>query len=92
MGGKGRGETRRDSLKIPGVKGVPGGAGAGGPAGVSAYGVLAYAPAAPVFSPVININGDIGDPLLAGRRIVAVLEAWTAANGRRRVTALVGLA
>jgi hypothetical protein len=28
--------------------------------------------------------------MLAGRRIIAALEAWTAANGRRRVAALVG--
>ena len=51
---------------------------------MSAYGVSAYTPAAPVFSPVININGDIGDPLLAGRRIVAALERGrplTAAGG-----------
>ena len=61
----------------------------GAPAGPSAYGATPYGP--PVtFAPTINISGDIGDPVLAGRRIVAALESWTAANGRRRVAALVG--
>jgi hypothetical protein len=57
-------------------------------AGVSSYGASPYG--APVFAPTINISGDIGDPVLAGRRIVAALESWTAANGRRRIAALVG--
>jgi hypothetical protein len=52
----------------------------------SAYGVT---PAGVTFSPTINISGDVGDPVLAGRRIVAALEAWTAANGRRRIASLV---
>jgi hypothetical protein len=73
--------------KIPGI----GGHAIGGPApapGVAGYGVGAMA--APVtFAPQITITGDVGDPMLAGRRIVAALEAWTAANGRRRVAALV---
>ena len=57
--------------------------------GATAYGASPYA--APVsFAPTINISGDIGDPTLAGRRIVAALEAWTASNGRRRIAALVG--
>ena len=60
-----------------------------GAAGPSPYG--AGATAAPVtFAPVINIAGDIGDPYLAGRRIVTALESWTAKNGRRRIAALVG--
>jgi hypothetical protein len=73
--------------KIPGVGGNMA-APAGAP-GVAAYGVGATA--APVtFAPSITITGDVGDPILAGRRIVAALETWTAANGRRRLTALVG--
>jgi hypothetical protein len=68
--------------KIPGLSSAPPGA-----AGVSTYGAAATGPI--VFAPAISISGDIGDPVLAGRRIVAALEAWTAANGRRRVAALV---
>jgi phage-related protein len=68
--------------KIPGISSVPPGA-----AGVSTYGAATTGPI--VFAPAITISGDIGDPVLAGRRIVAALEAWTAANGRRRVAALV---
>ena len=74
---------------LPHLPGLPFGLSAGAPAaGPAAYGAAAYA--APVFSPQITINGDIGDPTLAGRRIVAALESWTAANGRRRLAALVG--
>jgi hypothetical protein len=76
--------------KIPGLGSVlsmPGASGAA--AGPSAYGATPYG--APVmFAPSITITGDVGDPTLAGRRIVAALEAWTAANGRRRIAALVG--
>lgn len=71
--------------KIPGVNAA--GATAAGPS-ATAFGVVPMA--APVFAPTINISGDIGDPMLAGRRIVAALETWTAANGRRRMSALVG--
>jgi hypothetical protein len=75
--------------KIPGVSAL-GALPVAAPApGVSAYGAAAYA--APVtFAPQITITGDIGDPTLAGRRIVAALESWTASNGRRRLAALVG--
>jgi hypothetical protein len=70
--------------KIPGVgKGVPGVP--AGP-GVSPYGP---APAPVVFSPTITITGDVGDPVLAGRRIVNALESWAAVNGRRRIASLV---
>jgi hypothetical protein len=72
---------------IPGLN-IPGVTGAAAPAGASAYGVSPFAPV--VFAPQITFTGDVGDPVLAGRRIVAALEAWTAANGRRRVAALVG--
>jgi hypothetical protein len=66
-------------LNIPGVTSA-----AAGPS------ATASATAAPVvFAPQITLTGDVGDPMLAGRRIVAALEAWTAANGRRRVAALV---
>jgi hypothetical protein len=76
---------------IPHIPGLPSPFSAPAPAGpgVSSYGASAYA--APVtFAPSITITGDIGDPTLAGRRIVAALEAWTAANGRRRIAALAG--
>jgi hypothetical protein len=43
-----------------------------------------------VFAPSITFTGDVGDPMLAGRRIVGALETWAAANGRRRLAALVG--
>ena len=39
--------------------------------------------------PSITITGDVGDPTLAGRRIIAALETWAASNGRRRIAALV---
>ena len=68
--------------KIPGVGSVP------GAAGVSTFGPATTGPV--VFAPSITISGEIGDPVLAGRRIVAALEAWTTANGRRRIAALVG--
>ena len=72
---------------IPHLPGMPSFGSAAAPAS-SAYGVSTYA--APVtFAPVVNIAGDIGDPTLAGRRIVAALESWTANNGRRRIAALV---
>ena len=46
---------------------MPSATGAGG---VSVYGAGTYA--APVtFAPSITITGDVGDPTLAGRRIVA---------------------
>jgi hypothetical protein len=74
--------------KIPLINKIPGvNPGAAGAAGVSTYGAATTGPV--VFAPAITITGDIGDPVLAGRRIVAALEAWTAANGRRRVAALV---
>ena len=75
--------------KIPGLH-AAGEAPPGAPAaaGASAYGVSPYA-APMTFAPTINIAGDIGDPTLAGRRIVAALESWTATNGRRRIAALV---
>ena len=41
------------------------------------------------FAPSITITGDVGDPTLAGRRIVAALETWVGENGRRRIAALV---
>ena len=74
--------------KIPGVGALSAPAPSGAP-GPSAYGA---APAAQsvTFAPQITITGDIGDPVLAGRRIVDALEAWTAANGRRRIAALAG--
>ena len=74
--------------KIPGVGKSVGGSTAGA-AGVSAFGAAPMV-APVVFSPSITITGDVGDPMLAGRRIVSALEAWTAANGRRRMAALVG--
>ena len=56
--------------------------------GPSAYGATSYA--APItFAPQITFTGDVGDPTLAGRRIVAALEPWAAVNGRRRIEALV---
>jgi hypothetical protein len=67
-------------LNIPGVTTA---------AGASSAGVSPYASPV-VFAPSITFTGDVGDPVLAGRRIVAALESWTAANGRRRVAALVG--
>jgi Flp pilus assembly pilin Flp len=69
---------------IPGLN-IPGVTAAG--AGPSATASAAAAPV--VFAPQITFTGDVGDPVLAGRRIVAALEQWTAANGRRRVAALV---
>jgi hypothetical protein len=73
--------------KIPGVgKAGPGGAaGAPAPAG---YGASPQA-APVVLAPTITISGDIGDPTLAGRRIVAALESWVQTNGRKRIAALV---
>ena len=60
-----------------------------GGASASPYGTTSGA--VPVtFAPSITITGDVGDPVLAGRRIVSALEAWTQANGRRRIAALVG--
>jgi hypothetical protein len=38
---------------------------------------------------VLNIAGDVGDPVVLGRRIVAALDAYTSANGRRRLAELV---
>ena len=75
--------------KIPGVGKAAGPSPSFAGPSVSSFGATAQA-APVVFSPTITISGDIGDPVLAGRRIVAALEAWTAANGRRRVAALVG--
>jgi hypothetical protein len=40
-------------------------------------------------SVVINIAGDVADPVVLGRRIVAALDAYTSANGRRRLAELV---
>lgn len=78
--------------KIPGVGSIlshSGGGGGGAPAGPTPYGAAPYA--APVtFAPQINISADVSDPMQAGRRIVSALETWTAANGRRRIAALVG--
>jgi hypothetical protein len=68
--------------KLPGIN--PSSA---SPAGATPYGVSPMAPV--VFAPSITITGDVGDPVLAGRRIVNALEAWTAANGRRRIASLV---
>ena len=69
------------------------GAPAGAPAlaGVSAYGAAPMV-APMTFAPSITITGDVGDPVLAGRRIVGALESWVAGNGRRRIAALVGAA
>jgi hypothetical protein len=67
-------------LNIPGVTTAA--------AGASSASVSPYAPV--VFAPQITFTGDVGDPVLAGRRIVNALEQWTAANGRRRLAALVG--
>ena len=63
--------------------GVPG---APAPAGLgpSSYGAVPV-----TFAPSITITGDVGDPTLAGRRIIAALETWAASNGRRRIAALV---
>jgi hypothetical protein len=72
---------------IPGLHAAAGG-GAPAGVGVSPYGVSPYAPV--VFAPQITFTGDVGDPILAGRRIVSALETWTAANGRRRLASLVG--
>ena len=72
--------------KIPGLGAI----GLSAPAGAapSAYGVSTYA--APVtFAPSITFTGDVGDPVLAGRRVIGALEAWAGANGRRRIAALV---
>jgi hypothetical protein len=71
---------------IPGVN-IPGVSAAGAP-GASSAGVNPLAPV--VFAPSITFTGDVGDPMLAGRRIVGALETWAAANGRRRLSALVG--
>jgi hypothetical protein len=38
---------------------------------------------------VVNIAGDVGDPVVLGRRVVAALDAYTSANGRRRLSELV---
>ena len=72
--------------KIPGIGGHAAGVPAAG--GPTPYGTAPTA-APVVFAPSITFTGDVGDPTLAGRRIVAALEAWTAANGRRRIAALV---
>jgi hypothetical protein len=71
---------------IPGVN-IPGVTTAAAP-GASSAGVNPLAPV--VFAPSITFTGDVGDPMLAGRRIVGALETWAAANGRRRLAALVG--
>jgi hypothetical protein len=71
---------------IPGLT-IPGVTATGAP-GASAAGVNPLAPV--VFAPSITFTGDVGDPMLAGRRIVGALETWAAANGRRRLAALVG--
>ena len=74
--------------KIPGISHIPGVSSAGAGVGPSAYGATSYA--APItFAPQITFTGDIGDPTLAGRRIVSALESWAASNGRRRIAALV---
>ena len=74
--------------KIPGISHIPGVSSAGAGASPSAYGAAGYA--APItFAPSITFTGDVGDPTLAGRRIVAALESWAASNGRRRIAALV---
>jgi hypothetical protein len=71
---------------IPGLN-ILGVSAPGAPAASSA-GVNPLAPV--VFAPSITFTGDVGDPMLAGRRIVGALETWAAANGRRRLSALVG--
>jgi hypothetical protein len=75
--------------KIPLINKIPGISGLSAGAAPATYGPSAYGPAPVVFSPTITITGDVGDPVLAGRRIVNALEAWTAANGRRRIASLV---
>ena len=73
--------------KIPGVGSILS-APAPAPGAPGAYGPSAYA--APVtFAPSITFTGDVGDPTLAGRRIVAALETWVEGNGRRRLAALI---
>jgi hypothetical protein len=71
---------------IPGLN-IPGVTTAAAP-GASSAAVSPFAPV--VFAPAITFTGDVGDPMLAGRRIVGALETWAAANGRRRLAALVG--
>ena len=77
--------------KIPGIGGssaTPGGSyHFGGPSPFAGGGFAFPAGGAGV---TIEINGDVGDPVLLGRRMVNALEAWVASNGRDRIRELVG--
>jgi len=39
----------------------------------------------------VNVNGDVGDPVILARRMVAALEAYANTSGRGRLAALVGI-
>jgi hypothetical protein len=77
--------------KIPGVgsASVPGSYSmAGGASTFAGFGVGFPGGGSP--SIVVEVNGDVGDPVVLGRRMVGALEAWVAANGRARLHELVG--
>jgi len=78
--------------KIPGIGGASAGTFAtvgGGPQPFGA-GTIGFPGAGAGASIQVVVNGDIGDPVILGRRIVGALEAWGAANGRDRLRTLVG--
>lgn len=74
--------------KIPGVGSAS--AGSYSLAGASTFGPGLSFPGGGGAGITLQINGDVGDPVVLGRRMVSALEAWTAANGRRRLQAILG--
>jgi hypothetical protein len=81
--------------KIPGIGGSSiggiGGAGAG-TFGATPFGGPGFGVGSSSSGPVIQltVNGDVGDPVILGRRMVAALDAYVATNGRDRLHTLLG--
>jgi hypothetical protein len=78
--------------KIPGIGGNMAGGVYGAGGGPTPFG------SAPSFglsgggaSIEINVNGDVGDPVILGRRLVSALESYVATNGRDRLSQLLGV-